>query len=67
VKIHKPKVDVGKTGWDKSFGKTGDSWFTGEKRKGTKNTRKVSAAVGTTLYFMCAVHPGMQGKIKVVE
>ena len=66
-KVHKKVVEVGKKGWDKSFGKKGDSWFTGEKRKGTKTSRKVSAPVGTTLYFMCAVHPGMQGKIKVVE
>ena len=26
---------------------------------------KVSAAAGTTLYFVCAVHPWMQGKIVV--
>ena len=63
--INKPTVDVGKKGWDKSFGKTGDSWFT--PNKGTKQARVVSAKAGTTLYFMCAVHPFMQGKIKVVK
>ncbi len=26
---------------------------------------KVTAKKGTTLYFMCAIHPWMQGKIKV--
>jgi plastocyanin len=66
-KVHKKVVEVGRKGWDTSFGKKGDSWFTGEKKKGTRTSRKVSAAAGTTLYFMCAVHPGMQGKIKVVE
>lgn len=63
--INKPNVDVGKKGWDKSFGKTGDTWFT--PAKGTKETRVVTAKPGTTLYFMCAVHPFMQGKIKVVQ
>ena len=47
----------------KSFGKKGDSWFTPDK--GTKQSRKVSAKAGKTLYFFCAVHPFMQGKIKV--
>jgi hypothetical protein len=26
----------------------------------------VTAKAGTTLYFMCAVHPWMQGKVKVL-
>jgi hypothetical protein len=63
--IKKPNVDVGKKGWDKSFGKKGDTWFTPDK--GTKETRKVTAKVGTTIHYMCAVHPFMQGKIKVVR
>jgi hypothetical protein len=63
--INKPNVDVGKRGWDKSFGKRGDSWFTPDK--GTSETRKVRARAGKTLYFLCAVHPFMQGKIKVVD
>jgi plastocyanin len=29
------------------------------------NTVKVTAKPGTTLYFLCAVHPWMQGKIVV--
>ena len=31
----------------------------------TKNSIKVTAKAGTTLYFLCAVHPWMQGKIVV--
>jgi hypothetical protein len=63
--VKKPDVDKGKKGWDKSFGKKGDTWFSPDK--GTKETRKASAARGKTLYYFCAVHPFMQGKIKVVE
>ena len=37
--VNKPKVEVGKKGWDKSFGKTGDSVFLGTQ--GAHNTRKV--------------------------
>ena len=40
--------------------KKGDSWFTGETKGAT--TQEVTAAAGTTLYFMCAVHPWMHGQ-----
>jgi hypothetical protein len=63
--VNRPKVEVGTKGWDKSFGKTGDSWFT--DAAGDHNTRKVSANDGKTLYYFCLVHPFMQGKIKVVK
>jgi hypothetical protein len=63
--VKKPKVEVGRKGWDKSFGRTGDSVFLGAA--GEHNTRKVSANDGKTLYYFCAVHPFMQGKIKVVK
>jgi hypothetical protein len=63
--VGKPKVEVGKKGWDKSFGKTGDSWLA--EAKGAHNTRKVSANDGKTLHYFCLVHPFMQGKIKVVK
>ncbi len=63
--VKKPTVDVGKKGWDKSFGKKGDTWFT--PAKGDSQSRRVSAPVGTTLYYFCAVHPEMHGKIKVVK
>ncbi len=63
--VNRPKVEVGKKGWDQSFGKIGDSWFT--QTAGAHNTRKVSANDGKTLYYFCLVHPFMQGKIKVVK
>jgi len=63
--VNRPKVEVGRKGWDKSFGRTGDSWFAGSA--GAHNTRKVSANDGKTLYYFCLVHPFMQGKIKVVK
>jgi hypothetical protein len=63
--INKPDVDVGGKGWNKSFGKKGDTWFT--QAKGASETRRVSAPVGTVLTYFCAVHPRMQGKIRVVD
>jgi plastocyanin len=54
----KPLVDVGGEGFDQA----GDSIVVGPKDKGTI---KVTAARGTTLKYLCAVHPWMQGKIKV--
>jgi hypothetical protein len=62
--VGKPDVDVGKKGWDKSFGKKGDSWYT--ETEDEKSTRKVTAKVGTKLTFFCAVHPNMQKKVRVV-
>ena len=60
-------VEVGLEGWDTlgSLTKKGDSWFTGEKPK-TSIVQQVSAAAGTTIYFMCAIHPWMHGSIEVV-
>lgn len=63
--VNKPKVEVGRKGWDKSFGRTGDSWVS--ESAGSHNTRRVSANDGKTLYYFCLVHPFMQGKIKVVK
>ncbi len=58
---------AGEEGWDTlgSLTKKGDSWFTGEK-PGTSIDQKVTAAAGTTIYFMCAIHPWMHGKIEVL-
>ncbi len=60
-------VEVGLEGWDTmgSGSKTGDSWFTGSKPN-TSITQKVSAAPGTKLYFLCAIHPWMQGSTEVL-
>jgi len=67
-KISVNLAKAGPAGWSTmgdTSGKKGDSWFTGEKKKGTHVTQQVTAAAGTTLYFMCAVHPEMQGEVKV--
>ncbi|MDX6582131.1 MAG: hypothetical protein QOI10_1315 [Solirubrobacterales bacterium] len=59
-------VEVGKKGWDTkgNLKRKGDSVvMTG---KGEKFSQKVTAPVGTTLYYMCVVHPEMQGEIEVV-
>jgi hypothetical protein len=60
-------VEVGLEGWDTlgSLTKKGDSWFTGSKPN-TSIVQKVSAAAGSTIYFLCAVHPWMHGSIEVV-
>jgi len=60
-------VEVGAEGWDTlgSLTKKGDSWFTGSKPNASI-TEKVSAAPGTTIYFMCAIHPWMHGSIQVL-
>ena len=61
--VGKPVVDVRQDGWDKPFGKKGDSWFTGSE--GDKHKREVTAEAGKTLHYFCVIHPFMQGKIKV--
>ncbi len=60
-------VEVGKQGWDRkgSLKRKGDSFVI--QRKGEKFQRKVTAPVGKELYYVCAVHAEMQGKIEVVE
>ena len=58
---------AGKPGWDTegSLTKKGDTWFTRNK-PGTSFSQVVSAKPGTTITFMCAIHPFMHGKIKVL-
>jgi plastocyanin len=60
-------VEVGKNGWDQkgSLKRKGDS-FVLDRGRGQKFKRPVTAPVGKTLYYICAVHPEMQGKITVV-
>lgn len=48
--------------------RAGDSWFTGT-RPGASIVQQVSvdASLGPrTIYFMCAIHPEMQGRIEVL-
>ncbi len=61
-----PLVEAGKPGWDTmgTYTKKGDSFFFA--KKGASIDQKVTAKAGTTLYFICAVHPWMQGSIKVL-
>jgi len=65
-KVAKPIVEVGGKGWNRSFNgeRAGDSWYT--ETKGESYSRRVTASAGKTLSFICAVHPDMQGKIKVL-
>ena len=62
--VGKPLVEAGGEGFDTGGDKTaaGDSIYLPPKGK---VTFKVTAAKGTTLNFVCAVHPWMLGKIKV--
>lgn len=66
-KISINPAKAGPEGWStmgNATGKKGDSWFTGEK-KGATFSQQVTAVPGTTLYFQCAVHPWMHGKVTV--
>jgi hypothetical protein len=58
---------AGAEGWDTlgSLTKKGDSWFTGHK-PGASIVQQVTAAANTTIYFMCAIHPFMHGRIEVL-
>jgi plastocyanin len=56
--VGKPVVDGGQAGFDQA----GDSMVIQPKGK---ISFKVTAKKGTTLYYLCAIHPWMQGKIKV--
>jgi hypothetical protein len=62
----KNPAKAGKAGWDTegTVSKTGDSWFTGKAN--AEFAQEVSAAPGTTLHFICAVHPWMHGSVEVV-
>jgi hypothetical protein len=58
---------AGAEGWSTlgSTSKKGDSWFTGEK-PGTSFSQEVAATAPPTIYFMCAVHPWMHGRVNVL-
>jgi plastocyanin len=65
--VEKPDVEKGFPGWDATFDgaqQKGDSWYTETQDETT--SRQVSAGPGN-LWFVCAVHPFMQGKVKVLE
>ncbi len=56
-----PLVNLGGAGFDTP----GDSIVIGPKGHGSQVTFKVTAAPGTTLFFICAIHPWMQGRFLV--
>jgi hypothetical protein len=63
-------VDAGPEGWSTMGNpfRVGDSWYTG-MRPGASIVQQVSvdASLGPrTIYFMCAIHPEMQGRIEVL-
>ncbi len=62
----KNPAKAGEEGWDTmgNLTKEGDTWFTGSKPR-TSIVQKVTAAAGTRIYFMCAIHPWMQGSFEV--
>lgn len=61
---------IGSNGWSTSgsVNKVGDSWFTGEK-PGTSIVEPVAfdtSAGPRRIYFLCAIHPWMQGTTNVL-
>jgi plastocyanin len=56
-----PLVNVGGAGFDTP----GDSVIIAPKGRGGPVSFKVTARPGTTLYFMCVIHPWMQGRFVV--
>ncbi|MET0558666.1 MAG: hypothetical protein ABW065_08355 [Solirubrobacterales bacterium] len=59
-------VDAGPAGWstEGNLKEKGDSWFTGQKPNATFE-EQVTAEAGTTIHYICAVHPWMHGSFKV--
>lgn len=60
-------VEAGPEGWstEGNLKEKGDSWFTGNK-PGASFEQQVTAEPGTTIHFLCAIHPWMKGSFKVV-
>lgn len=59
-------VRAGRPGWEKPFSRTartGDSWYS--EKQGESIQQAVRAKAGTTLRYMCVLHPELQGKIRV--
>jgi hypothetical protein len=56
---------VGENGTPPVLDRPGDSGVFMTNKKGEKISFKVGAKKGKTLYFMCLIHPWMQGRIQV--
>ena len=63
--INRPDVDRGEEGWDKRFGRSGDTYYT--EQRGDAESRKVEVEAGGNLWFLCAVHPEMVKRIHVTD
>ncbi len=59
-------AEAGAPGWSTmgNRNRVGDSWFS--EARGESISQPVTAAAGT-LYFFCAIHPWLQGRIEVLE
>jgi hypothetical protein len=59
-------VKAGAPGWSTmgNLSEEGDSWFTGTK-PGASFEQQLTAEAGTTISYICAVHPEMQGSFEV--
>jgi hypothetical protein len=59
-------VEAGAPGWSTAgnLKAKGDSWFTGQKPKASFE-QQVTAEAGTTINYICAIHPWMHGSFKV--
>jgi len=66
----KNPAKAGAPGWstEGNLKKNGDSWFTGTKLHAefTQRVNVDTSEGATTLHFMCAIHPWMQGEIIVL-
>jgi plastocyanin len=61
------RLDVGRAG----FNTQGDSLFVSPRRRATarfsqRQFARITAKAGRTLYYICAIHPWMQGSIHVL-
>jgi hypothetical protein len=51
--------------WSSTRATPGDSLLFGGELDSQSISARVTAPAGTTLYYLCALHPWMQGSIKV--
>ncbi len=60
-------VEAGAAGWDTQGNRSeeGDSWYT--ETRNEEFVQPVNATPNKSIHYMCAVHPHMRGRLKVVE
>jgi hypothetical protein len=67
--VTKNPAKAGAAGWDTlgSISEEGDSWFTGKKGQSVEQIVGFDTATGPqSIYFLCAIHPWMQGSTTVL-